>query len=180
MRALLHLSSNEMNQEVKGMGEQVLKKTEFSRTDTKAIKGFAVVLMLFHHLAGFPSRFPINFLGFESLWAPFVENGYLLDFAVAAKLCVSLFFFLGGYGFFIRKKASIVSITSEIIRLYGAYWKVFIVYIPIGILFFANGEAELNDFCIRYLFNSKQNMITIVLSDFIGWTSNLNGEWWFF
>lgn len=162
------------------MGKQTLMKSEFSRTDTKAIKGVAVVLMLFHHIAGFPERFPLDFLGFQSLWGAFFENGYLQNFASSAKICVSLFFFLGGYGHFIRRKSSKLSVTSEIFRLYCAYWKVFIIFVPIGILFFANGEAELNSFCIRYLFGSRKPMITAVISDFIGWTSNLNGEWWFF
>ena len=160
------------------MSEQIIKP-EFNRTSTKAIKGVAVVLMLFHHLAGIPARFPIDFLGFESAWAPFIENGYLQEFALAAKICVSLFFFLGGYGFFIRRKVSRISVVSEIIRLYKAYWKVFIIFVPIGIIFFANGKTELNDFCVRYVFGSGQRMITTVLSDFIGWTSMLNSEWWF-
>lgn len=162
------------------MDKQALIKSEFSRTDTKAIKGVAVVLMLFHHIAGFPERFPLDFLGFQSLWSSFVENGYLQNFALSGKICVSLFFFLGGYGHFIRRKSSKLSITSEIFRLYCAYWKVFIIFVPIGILFFANGEAELNSFCIRYLFDSRKAMITTVISDFIGWTSRLNSEWWFF
>lgn len=162
------------------MDEQVLKKTEFSRTDTKAIKGFAVILMLFHHIAGFPERFPLDFLGFQSLWSSFIENGYLQNFALSAKICVSLFFFLGGYGLFSRRKSSGFSVASEIIRLYCAYWKVFVIFVPIGILFFANGEAELSSFCVRYLFGSGKAMITTVISDFIGWTSMLNGEWWFF
>lgn len=33
-------------------------QAKFDRSDTKAVKGVAVVLMLFHHLAGFPSGFP--------------------------------------------------------------------------------------------------------------------------
>lgn len=162
------------------MNEQILNKSEFSRTDTKAVKGVAVVLMLFHHIAGFPERFPLDFLGFQSLWEAFVENGYLQNFASSAKICISLFFFLGGYGHFIRRKSSSIHIISEIMSLYRRYWKVFIIFIPVGILFFANGEAELNVFCIRYVFNSKREMISTILSDFMGWTSILNREWWFF
>ena len=43
-------------------------QAKFDRSDTKAVKGVAVVLMLFHHLAGFPERFPVGFAGFRSIW----------------------------------------------------------------------------------------------------------------
>lgn len=98
---------------------------EFSRSDTKAIKGIAVILMLFHHLAGFPSRVPVGFTGFESLWTGFVSDGYLQHFAQASSICVSIFFFLGGYGLYIRWKSSKLSVSGSIIDLYKSYWKVF-------------------------------------------------------
>ena len=158
----------------------MLKELEFGRAETKAIKGVAVLLMLFHHIAGFPARLPIDFSGFESYITALVEHGYIFNFAVSAKICVSLFFFLGGYGFYIRRKSSKVSVISEIVRLYCAYWKVFIIFIPIGILFFAKGTDVLNEYCVRFLFESKSDMVTAVLSDFIGYTYGLNDEWWFF
>ena len=162
------------------MREQVSNPSYFSRTDTKAIKGVAVVLMLFHHLAAFPARLPVFFTGFESVCASFVESGHLQSMAMAAKICVSLFFFLGGYGFYIRRKTKHINIADEIIRLYRAYWKVFLVFVPIAILFFANGADELSSYCTRYRFESITKLVSTVLSDFIGWTSNCNSEWWFF
>ena len=78
------------------MQNTINRSAAFTRQDTKAIKGIAVLLMLFHHLAGFPDRVPETFAGFRSLLPGFIEGGYLTDFAGSAKICVSLFFFLGG------------------------------------------------------------------------------------
>lgn len=46
---------------------QSAPQQKFERDDTKAVKGIAVLLMLFHHLAGFPDRFPVGFDGFSSI-----------------------------------------------------------------------------------------------------------------
>ena len=42
-------------------------QAKFDRSDTKAVKGVAVVLMLWHHLAGFSKRFPVGFAGFRAI-----------------------------------------------------------------------------------------------------------------
>ena len=44
------------------------KNALFDKNDTKAIKGIAIIMMLFHHLAGFPERFPVGFEEFISKW----------------------------------------------------------------------------------------------------------------
>ena len=53
----------------------------FERKDTKAIKGLAIILMLFHHICGFPERFPVGFEGFYlygNLWGGVVYCRSLL------------------------------------------------------------------------------------------------------
>lgn len=154
--------------------------TAFGRADTKAIKGIAIVLMMFHHLAAFSNRLPAGFGGFESIWEGFVTSGHLQAFANAAKICVSIFFFLGGYGLYIRWKSARLSVTKNIFDLYKTYWKVFIVFIPIAILFFAREGEDINALCTLYVFDGKTEMLSTVLSNFIGWTCSLNREWWFF
>lgn len=150
---------------------------KFDRTDTKAVKGIAVILMLFHHLAAYPDRAPVGFAGFG---AEFAEGGTFQALAMAANLCVSIFFFLGGYGLFLRWKGSQFSIKQSVLDLYKAYWKVFIVFVPIAVLFFARSGDGINALCTRYTFARSRDLITAVLSDFTGWTCNLNPEWWFF
>ena len=85
----------------------------FTRDDTKAVKGVAVLLMLLHHLAAFPERYPVDFAGFTSLIPGFVENGYLNDLAMDALVCVPLFFFLGGYGLYKRMQAGTFRLLEE-------------------------------------------------------------------
>ena len=72
-----------------------LRKAAFTREDTRAIKGLAVMLMLLHHLATWGDRWPMGFAGFKSLWSGFVDQGFLMDLAFNAILCVPIFFFLG-------------------------------------------------------------------------------------
>ena len=91
---------------------------KFDRSDTKAVKGVAVVLMLFHHLVGFPERFPVGFAGFRSIWQVLVDSGYLEQLAYAAKFCVAIFFFLGGYGLYIRLSKGTFSVKKAIFDLY--------------------------------------------------------------
>lgn len=162
------------------METRISNPAAFTRQDTKAIKGIAVLLMLFHHLAGFPDRLPADFGGFRSLLPGFIDGGYLADIAGSAKICVSLFFFLGGYGLYMRRKTPEFRLISEIGKLYRAYWKVFIVFVPIGLLFFARSGEGVPPLAARYSFESGKALVTAVLSDFTGWSFRLNEEWWFF
>lgn len=152
----------------------------FTREDTKAIKGIAVIMMLLHHLAGFPERYAQGFEGFRSLWKPFVEDGYLGVLAMNAKLCVSIFFFIGGYGLYKRWSAQRFSVTQAILNLYRSYWKVFLVFIPIAFLFFSSADESLPYLCTKYYFEDKNALVSTVLSNFLGLSDSLNGEWWFF
>lgn len=151
----------------------------FGKDDTKAIKGIVIVLMLFHHLAGFPAGVPVGFPGFASRWGVFITGGFLQSFALSAGICVALYFFLGGYGLFMRQRSSEFSVTGTILDLYKAYWRVFFVFVPIAILFFARSGDEINVLCTRYVFHRKYDIITVVLSNLTGWSNSLNSEWWF-
>lgn len=162
------------------MQNTINRSAAFTRQDTKAIKGIAVLLMLFHHLAGFPDRVPETFAGFRSLLPGFIEGGYLTDFAGSAKICVSLFFFLGGYGLYMRRKNPGFRVISEIGKLYRAYWKVFVIFIPVALIFFARNGEGVPSLCARYVFPSGKDMVTAVLAGFTGWSYRLNEEWWFF
>ena len=153
--------------------------TAFSRNDTKAIKGVAIILMLFHHIAGFGNaRWPLDFAGFKSLWPAFAENGYLTDLALGAKICVSLFFFLGGYGLYVRWKKSSFNIASSIMSLYKGFWKVFAVFVPIAFVFFGKTGSAYNTLCTRYNITSVKDLATRLVSNFIGWSPYINFEWW--
>lgn len=151
------------------------KQTAFDRNDTKAIKGVAVLLMLFHHLAAFSYRMPVGFVGFETL----LGTQLLQEIASASKFCVSLFFFLGGYGLYIRFRDFKLSITSSILNLYKSYWKVFSIFIPIAYLLFNRSGDNINALATTYAMPRTRDYITAAISDFTAWSCTLNGEWWF-
>lgn len=151
----------------------------FTREDTKAVKGIAIILMLLHHLAGFPDRVPVGFEGFSSLWSPFVDRGYLSAIAAASKICVAIFFFLGGYGLYKRlsQGSSVVDIA---VSLYRRYWRVFIIFVPIAYIFFSRTGADINPLATHYEITSVKDFITEIISNLSGYSSSINKEWWFF
>ena len=110
---------------MKGVIENT-KEESFSRTDTKIIKGVAIILMLMHHLWAFPDRIAGGAL--NTVFNIFGESSAVF-FGLFGKICVSLFFFLGGYGVYMQSKKSEFTILSNIKKLCLAYWKVFIVFI---------------------------------------------------
>lgn len=152
----------------------------FTREDTKAVKGAAVIFMLLHHLAYTMDRTPLDFPGFVSLIPGFVENGFLTDLALDALVCVPLFFFLGGYGLYKRIQAGGFSLWEAVARLYRQYWKVFFIFIPLGLLFFAHGSDVMRPFCVRFMVSSPKQLFIDLLANFTGYRATFNGEWWFF
>ena len=151
----------------------------FTKDDTRALKGAAVLLMLFHHLAAFGDRWPVGFGGFSSVWPGFVEQGYLADFAMNGLLCVPLFFFLGGYGLFQRRAAGRASLAADVWRLYRRFWRVAFLFLPIGFLFFARSGEGINPLCTRFTLTAGKPLLRTLLLNLTGYDTSLNGEWWF-
>lgn len=156
------------------MKESELALCRFDRMDTKAVKGFAAVLMALHHLAAFPNRFPTGFEGFA-----YIPAGYLQAFATTGAFCVSLFFFLGGYGLYFKYQKPDFSVTRSILNLYQSYWKVFFVFIPIALVFFRRGGEGVHYLATLYNFDAKSTLITELISNITAYSCSLNLEWWF-
>lgn len=145
-----------------------------SREDTKILKAIAVILMLAHHLWAFPDRIAggelkhlLSFLGTSSI-------AYVGSFG---KICVSLFFFLGGYGVYISSYGKRYDIVTHVKRLYISYWKVFFIFIPMGFLLFGDQTAYCQKEAICYIFSNfswKE-----FLENFTGINFTYNSEWWF-
>lgn len=155
------------------------KNILFDKNDTKAIKGIAIIMMLFHHLAGFPERFPIGFEGFASKWQKFVDDGYLQTFAFNAKFCVSIFFLLGGYGMYKRLEKGSFNLFDSIMGLMKRFWKIFIIFTPIAFIFFKRTGEGTNYLCSRYVIEKWSDFITNVLGNFTLLNNSINLEWWF-
>lgn len=151
----------------------------FSREDTKALKGIAVVMMLLHHLAAFSYRYPIGFDGFKSVWKGFVTDGYLTSLATNVRLCVAVFFFLGGYGMYKRMESGKYSLLNSVIGLFKSYWKVFVIFVPVAFIFFRRSGEDINNLCTRYDVQDLKMLITMVMANFFAMADSINSEWWF-
>lgn len=68
-------------------------KTAFTKDETIKIKGFAILIMVFHHLFLNPPRYK----GYDILFDPFAEI-HVNTAARGMKICVALFTFLSAYG----------------------------------------------------------------------------------
>ncbi len=108
-------------------------KFSFTKEHTEIIKGIAIILMLFHHLFGFPEWYAegVSYIGI-----PLRAN--TLEYAIGqfGHICVSLFAFITGYGmFFTYKKGSIVKKSFK--KGYSflvCYWLVlFGIAIPVNL-----------------------------------------------
>ena len=142
--------------------------------DTKIMKGIAIICMLLHHLWFFPNRIPGG--AFPSLFNIF-NSPAVTYFGIFGKICVPMFFFFGGYGVYKSSFGKPYDVVGRLKRLYFAYWKVFLVFIPIGFLFFSSQFP----YCADPFIYSRFDKFALreLLSNFLGFTSTYNREWWF-
>lgn len=149
-------------------------ENNFSREDTKIIKGIAIILMLMHHLWSFPDRISGGeFRYFISIFGQ-SSISYLGAFG---KICVPIFFFLGGYGIYKACEKKPFDLISKIKGLYISYWKVFLIFVPIGFIMFSNQPIYCKSeyICTRYSnFSTKE-----FINNFLCLNNSYNGEWWF-
>lgn len=111
------------------------------------MKGVAVLMMIVHHLWGFPCRIPgLHILHIEE------------QMGIASKICVSIFMFLSGYGlYYTFKRNGSVHVVKRLKGIYERFWKIFFIFVPLGFLFFDRSfhlqEFLLNLFCLDYSYN---------------------------
>ncbi|WP_294405837.1 acyltransferase [uncultured Clostridium sp.] len=136
---------------------------EFDKNDTLMTKGFAIILMLTHHLYAFPDRILNNnyYNSIFQIWGKNIE--YLIgDFG---KICVCVFIFLSGFGTYksFDKNRNVNFISNRLIKFYRVYWSVFIIFILLGVIMRYPREISIYEFI---------NNITC-------YKITYNGEWWF-
>lgn len=140
-----------------------------SLRDTNVLKGVALLMILFHHL-----WYEDADLNRDGL----VEGvEYTLQvLSIACKLCVAIFVFLSGYGLAKSYKGNVrTHFVHRFIKLYFSYWLIWVVFVPIGILFFNRS------FPVVYHTNILLKSIVDVLglSEALGFES-YNPTWWFY
>ncbi len=157
----------------------------FDKKQTNIAKGVALLLLLWHHL--FFNK-PDNYNMFSSL---FSVNGIPLECIIAdlCKVCVAIFLLLSGYGLFksyssfckthmvnggLSKVSIAVYVKNRLIRLFSNYWFIFIIFVPLGLLFGKN-------FYSYYGYNPLYYLADFfgVSFLFFGFGATMNLTWWY-
>lgn len=112
-----------------------------SKNNTEIIKGIAILLMLFHHLFGFPEWLTD---GIKYIGIPLRANTLECVIGKFGHICVALFAFITGYGmYFSYKKGNIFRKTvKKGVAFLVSYWLIiFAIIVPISL---ALGKTDLN------------------------------------
>ena len=155
-------------------------ETRLKKEDSMALKGVAILLMVFHHCY----RSAEKFEGYDIIFTPFRET-WIVQYGMYAKICVSIFAFVSGYGLMsgygkLLKKDNPRNVTkwvgNHIISTMSGYWFVApICYLVYGIIYgfeFAKwGESRFEK--LFYIF-----LDCIGVSGILD-TKSLNGTWWY-
>ncbi len=100
-----------------------MKKTSlrFDKDASQAVKGIAILLMLFHHCFRKATLFADYTISF---W-PFQQGGVVYA-AALSKICVSLFALVSGYGLYLsyrsRTTTPVKWTVSRYIKTFSGYW----------------------------------------------------------
>ena len=103
-------------------------KKEFSKSNSLALKGIAIIMMVFHHLFRKKTLYEGYFISFF----PFNEQ-FVLDISTMFKICVSIFAFITGYGlqkslrnldkdYNWSNKQTYKWISNRLIKMMSSFW----------------------------------------------------------
>lgn len=154
-------------------------KQGLTKSDSMALKGIAILMLMFHHLFCEPERFE----GYAVSFAPFSQS-FVVSVASMFKICVSIFAFITGYGLYISVKNEecrrpVISrwYLKRLLKTLSGFWFIFILALPItGLInglprqtYFADGKAA----GIAYIIIDGMG-----LANLFG-TPTLCGTWWY-
>lgn len=142
-----------------------------SQQDTNVLKGFAILLVLFHHL--WLVGDDLLQLG-DGVITPLEEK--LRFICISGKISVAIFVFLSGYGLAKSYHDSIkFYFVHRFTKLYLNYWLIWLLFVPLGV------------FCFNRTFTDvfHDNIIPKVLVNLSGLTYcfgawGYNPTWWFY
>lgn len=149
-------------------------KLSLSLQDTNVLKGVALLLLLVHHCL---------YTGED--YNDIIIHGHPVfqNIGEFSKLCVALFVFLSGYGLTAKtmKDGGIGNLWSfyrhRYMKLMLNYWVVYLIFVPIGILFFHRTfPAVYGD---NWLFKAIVDFLGLHQA-VIGHPYGYNATWWFF
>lgn len=131
------------------MGKEINRSVVLTKDYSEMVKGIAVLMMILHHLWGFPEKIP-------ELHLSHLE----VQIGAACKICVSIFMFLSGYGlYYTFGKKGTIRVWHRVWNIYKRFWQVFFIFVPVGFLFlskpFTLQEFLANLFCLKFSYNHE-------------------------
>lgn len=154
---------------------------DFSKEDSLKCKGFAILIMLFHHMYMSPDRYEEFTIRFTPLTELTVNQ--IADFC---KLCVGIYVFISAFGLTQSYNTGKSSITSFVVqRIFKMMFIFYIVYIGAVLLSFVLSK-DWNIFS-AYGFGGEHGRLPALwymLIDFLGLadlfgTPSFNETWWY-
>lgn len=140
----------------------IQKGAFISKTEAGMLQAVAVLLMVFHHLFGFPDRIHTDYV---LVFDRFAHIETMLSYF--GRICIAIFAFCSGYGLYksnigARFGQVLRRIPGRLWRFYQRYWVIFLIFVPLG---FAKGV---------YSFQ-----LTQFIKGFLGLSYHYNEEWWY-
>ncbi len=131
------------------MDKEINRSVVLTKDYSEMVKGIAVLMMILHHLWGFPEKIP-------ELPLSHLE----VQVGAACKICVSIFMFLSGYGlYYTFGKKGTIRVLHRVLNVYKRFWQVFLIFVPVGFLFlskpFVWQEFFSNLFCLKFSYNHE-------------------------
>lgn len=145
-----------------------------SLKDTSILKGFALLLLLAHHL------FYIQNGLYNDIHI--VGNHYLVqDIGTWCKVCVAIFVFLSGYGLTVgaKKTGGVQNVKHfywhRLTKLLMNYWFIWLLFVPISV--FGFGYTFTDAYCTHVILKFILDFLGVI--NCFGWLG-YNGTWWFY
>lgn len=144
-----------------------------NRAESNALKGIALLLLLWHHLFFISNGIFDDIRLYKSI--------YLINTsALACKICVALFVFLSGYGLAASYEKSdkiplVQFYVHRFIKLFSNYWLIWLLFVPIGIFCFG---LSLDEIYGDHIY-SKLGLEFLGMSYICGYYG-INPTWWFY
>ena len=154
-----------------------MSKERFAKSDSRCLKGIAILLLVFHHCFQKAQYFS----GFTIIFRPFTQS-QIVNLAYVCKICVAIFSFISGYGLWCSLSETELSkkewFAQRIFRTFSPYW--FVYVLSFLITSFTKNIPHITYFSNTSVFIGMQSL----LLDFFGLanlfgTPTLNRTWWY-
>lgn len=156
-----------------------MSRGAFSRQDSLAVKGVAIMMMMWHHcfLEGRFEDYVIDF------WP--LTQSQVVNVAMFCKICVSLFAFISGYGLFLsyrKREGGTQSVTrwiyERLVRTLSNYWVIVVL------LWIVCALLDGRPYRVYGFADSKYAALWGMIVDFFGLSNffgvgKLGEDWWY-